>query len=86
MNEFDQKWATSEGRMSMVPGKDLISALNTHLRQAHRIALTPIIVVESFLRDEVCPQIVVLLRKLDQLRTQEVTEQPSLEFTSGVQT
>lgn len=85
MNEFDRKWASPEGRMAMVPGKELFSSLNKYLQQAHTIALSPIIVVESFLRDEVCPQIVVLLQKLDQLRTEEVAEQPSLEFTPVLQ-
>jgi hypothetical protein len=80
MNEFDQKWASPEGRMAMVPGKEIFSALNSHLQQAHRIALSPIVVVGCFLRDEVCPQLLALLLKLDELRTAEVPEQPSLEF------
>ena len=84
MNEFDKKWASTEGRMAMVPGKELFSVLNAHLQQSHRIALSPILVVESFLRDEVFPEITILLKKLDQLRTQEVPEQPSLEFTPAL--
>jgi energy-coupling factor transporter ATP-binding protein EcfA2 len=74
MNEFDQRWANPEGRMSMVPGKELLSALNAHLQQAHRIALSPVSIVESFLGGEVCPQLATLLQKLDQLRTEEVPE------------
>jgi len=80
MNEFDQKWANTEGRMTMVPGKELFSELNTYLQQTHKIALSPIIVVESFLRDEICPEVVALVHKLDALRKEEVPDQPSVEF------
>jgi energy-coupling factor transporter ATP-binding protein EcfA2 len=81
MNEFDQKWASAAGRMAMVPGKELFSVLNAYLQQAHRIALSPISVVEAFLRDEVFPELATLLQKLDQLRAEEVPEQPSQQFT-----
>jgi hypothetical protein len=64
--------------------KELLSALNAHLQQVHGISLSPIIIVESFLRDEVCPQLANLLRKLDQLRTEEASEQPSLEFSPAL--
>jgi len=60
--------------------KELFSELNTYLQQTHKIALSPIIVVESFLRDEICPEVVALVHKLDALRKEEVPDQPSVEF------
>jgi len=86
MNEFDQKWMSPEGRMRLVPGKELLSALNAHLQQTHRIALSPVVVVESFSRAEVFPQLAMLLHKLDELRTAEVPEQPSFDFAPALQT
>jgi hypothetical protein len=82
MNDFDEKWATTEGRMKMVPGKELLSALNAHLQRTQKIALSPLLVVESFSRAEICPQLAQLLRKLDELRKEEVPDQPSFEFAS----
>lgn len=85
MNEFDLKWASTEGRMAMVPGKELFSALNGYLQHNHGIALSPIIVADSFLRDEVYPNLLALLGKLDELRTAAVQDQASLEFASPSQ-
>jgi hypothetical protein len=82
MNEFDQKWEAKEERMKMVPGKELFSALNEFLQAKYKIALSPLVVVENFSRSEVCPQLATLLHKLDQLRKEEVPDQPSLEFAA----
>ena len=80
MNEFDKKWESVENRMKIVPGKEVFSALNAHLQSKYKIALSPIFVVESFLRDEISPQIADLLGKLDELRKEDAPDQPSLEF------
>jgi hypothetical protein len=84
MNEFDQRWESTEGRMKMVPGKELFSALNEHLQLTYKIALSPLLIVESFSRSEVCPQLVDLLRRLDDLRKEEAPDQPSLDFAPSV--
>lgn len=85
MNEFDRKWAEPEARLALVPGKELFSALNAHLQQSYKIALSPSVVIEEFLPDEVPPEICLLLQKLDEMRTHEIAEQGSLEFTPPVQ-
>jgi hypothetical protein len=84
MNEFDKTWESVENRMKIVPGKELFSALNTHLQLKYKISLSPIFVVESFLRDEISPQIVELLRKLDGIRKEDAPDQTSLEFTPSM--
>jgi energy-coupling factor transporter ATP-binding protein EcfA2 len=83
MNEFDQKWQTVGNRMKIVPGKEVFSALNSHLKAKYKIALSPIFVVECFNRDEVDPQVVSLLGKLDALRKEDVPDQPLLQFASS---
>ena len=80
MNEFDKKWESVENRMKIVPGKEVFSALNAHLQSKYKIALSPIFVVESFLRDEISPKIADLLRKLDEIRKEDAPDQSSLEF------
>lgn len=85
MDEFDRKWATPEGRLAMVPGKELFSALNAHLQEAYHIAISPSLVVECFQRDQVAAQLRALLEKLDQLRTTDFSAQPYLESTPVLQ-
>lgn len=80
MNEFDKKWQSVENRMKIVPGKELISALNAHLQSKYKIALSPIFIVESFQRNEVSQQVADLLHKLDEIRKEDAPDQPSLEF------
>ncbi|HEY1719567.1 MAG TPA: ATP-binding protein [Verrucomicrobiae bacterium] len=80
MNEFDKKWESVEDRMKIVPGKEVFSALNAHLQTKYKIALSPRFVVESFLRDEVSPQIVTLLQKINEIRKEDAPDQDLLEF------
>ena len=84
MNEFDKKWESVETRMKIVPGKEVFSALNAHLQSKYKIALSPNFVAESFLRSEVCPQIVALLQKLDEIRKEDAPDQAALEFPPPV--
>jgi hypothetical protein len=80
MNEFDQKWSTVEQRMKIVPGKEVFSALNSHLQSKYKISLNPIFVVESFTREEINPHVVALLNKLDEIRKEDAPDQAALEF------
>jgi predicted ATP-dependent endonuclease of OLD family len=80
MNEFDGKWATVDGRMKIVPGKEVFSALNVYLQAKYKISLNPIFVVESFNREEINPNIIILLNKLDEIRKQNAPDQTALEF------
>ncbi len=84
MNEFDKKWESVENRMKIVPGKEVLSALNAHLQLKYKIALSPIFVVASFLRGEISPQIAALLCKLDEIRKEETPDQAALEFAQAV--
>jgi hypothetical protein len=81
MNEFDQKWATVELRMKIVPGKEVFSALNAYLQTKYKISLNPIFVVESFLREEISPEVSELLHKLEAIRKEEVPDQTALDFS-----
>lgn len=82
MNEFDKKWESVEERMKIVPGKEIFSALNAYLQSKYKVSLTPRFVVESFLREEISPQVVSLLQKIDAIRKEEAPDQTALEFMS----
>ena len=53
MNEFDQTWNSFDGRMRLVPGKDLLSALNRELQSRYNCAVTPGAIVGAFKVSEV---------------------------------
>ena len=63
MNEFDSQWTVFETRMSLVPGKEVLSLLNHHLQTTYHCALTTGAIIDSFSRLDVCPEISALLKK-----------------------
>ena len=80
MNEFDEKWGRFDARMRLVPGKEVLSALNTYLQSSLKLALSANALVESFARSEIPPSLIALLHTLDEMRKTEIPEQPSLSL------
>ena len=80
MNEFDEKWGRLDARMRLVPGKEVLSALNAYLKSSLKLALSANALVESFAPIEIPPSLIALLHKLDEMRKTEIPEQPSLSF------
>jgi energy-coupling factor transporter ATP-binding protein EcfA2 len=80
MDEFDAKWGQVGTRMRLVPGKELLSALNAYLQNSLKIAVSASALADSFGRDEMPPPLLELLHKLDEMRSAEIPEQPSLPF------
>jgi energy-coupling factor transporter ATP-binding protein EcfA2 len=72
MNAFDTIWSDISQRLSIVPGKELFSALNSSLQERHAIHLSQMKVIDEFARSEVAPELVELLKSLDRLRKQEM--------------
>jgi energy-coupling factor transporter ATP-binding protein EcfA2 len=50
---FDRTWATLDSRLEIVPGKDVLRALNHELQQSYGIALTWRAIVAAFRQTEV---------------------------------
>lgn len=65
---FESKWNVFEERMKLVPGKDLLSALNAHLQETYQVTLSNRAVVDSFTRNEIWSEVGDLLKKLDEVR------------------
>ena len=80
MNDFDATWGQLDARMKMVPGKDVLSALNTHLQTKYKVALSVNALVGAFNQSEVPAPLAALLMKLEEMRTAEIPDQPTLSF------
>ena len=80
MNEFDQKWGRIDTRMRLVPGKELLSALNGYLQDSLKTAVSANALVEAFTRSDIAQPLIELLEKLDEMRRTEIPEQSPLPF------
>ena len=75
MNEFDLEWETFANRMRLVSGKEVLSLLNQHLQSLGYSAITPFAIVQPTRRDEVSPEIVTLITKIQEAE-RAPTEEP----------
>ena len=82
MNDFDEKWGRVATRMCLVPGKEVLSALNAYLQSSLKMALSTSSLVESFTRNEIAPSLTGLLGKLDEMRTAEAPDEFPHPFES----
>jgi hypothetical protein len=69
LREFGQIWQTFAARMSIVPGKDALSAINQQLQQIHGVSLTPTAIIDAMKLDEVPTEIQGLIQSIDQFAT-----------------
>lgn len=73
MNEFEQLWHDPECRCDLVPGKDVLAALNTHLQETYKVTLSPAIIIDSFHKEEVPFDMAELIEEIEWFR-KEPTE------------
>jgi hypothetical protein len=62
---LDDEWASLDTRMLVVPGKRLLSMLNTHLQQTLRISITPTQIIRSLSEADLNAGLVEILPDLD---------------------
>jgi energy-coupling factor transporter ATP-binding protein EcfA2 len=65
---FDQQWNDLTGRLNIVPGKDVLRALRSHLHENLGVSLTDARIVETMHRDEIPDDLQGLLQALDGFR------------------
>ncbi len=70
---FEKKWADIDIRMEVVPGKDTFRELNKYLRDNFQFNLTDTYVISNFTRDEVPPDLFMLLRRLEKFKKMEAS-------------
>lgn len=65
---FDQRWNDLVERLSIVPGKEVLRGLRSHLQEHFSVSLTDARIVESMRRDDVPNDLRELLQALDRFR------------------
>lgn len=72
LEEFEKLWSDFDSRMKIVPGKEIISELNTYLQDHYSVTLTNSLIVNTMKRDEVPTEILELLLELESFRCKPV--------------
>jgi hypothetical protein len=63
---FDDKWMELHSRLDMVPGKDVLSKLNTHLQKAYGVTVTPALIIGAMTKSDVASEIKMIIKSLDE--------------------
>lgn len=72
--EFEEKWATQNGREKLVPGKDVLAQMNSKLQEKYGISLTDGMIANQFARQSLAPDLVQLLDLLERFSEDEPQE------------
>jgi hypothetical protein len=65
LREFEALWKDGSSRLLLVPGKDVLSALNAYLQQQFSISLTHARIVDAFHLHEIPSDMVALIKQVD---------------------
>lgn len=68
MKEFESRWEDVLYRLSIVPGKMILSALNKYLQENYNITLTAFVIIACCKKDEIPAEIVDLIGLIDDFR------------------
>jgi len=68
MREFDAEWKDSTLRFSLVPGKEVLSNLNTYLQGLYGITITPSLIIESLSREQIDLEMKSLIEGIEEFR------------------
>lgn len=66
---FEETWGALGSRLSIVPGKSVLSLLNAHLQREYKVAVTPRMILAEMRRVELPTDVLELLRRLDRMRS-----------------
>ena len=66
---FERAWATLDTRLSIVPGKRVLSLLNEYLQKHYKVTVTTRMIIAEMRRREIPDELTGLLRKLDRMRS-----------------
>jgi energy-coupling factor transporter ATP-binding protein EcfA2 len=70
LDDFDRLWTDLESRLKIIPGKELLSALNDYLQSKYSITLTQTSIIRAMTNNEIPDEITCLLNKLESFRKQ----------------
>ena len=63
---FEEKWKDLTDRLRLVPGKEVLSRLNTHLQEKWNVTITPITIIESMSEQEVPQEMKEIVTSLEE--------------------
>lgn len=69
---FNERWQTLEGRLLMVPGKEVLRRLRERVARAHRLTLTDTRIIDAMHLDEIAPTLTALIGRIEAFRTAPV--------------
>ncbi|WP_420601853.1 ATP-dependent nuclease [Flagellimonas sp.] len=72
LKEFDTLWEDIRLRLSAIPGKEMLSSLNSYLQDNYSITITHANIISSMSRKDIPEEIVELIAKIDQFRKEKV--------------
>jgi energy-coupling factor transporter ATP-binding protein EcfA2 len=61
----NEAWKTADGRLSIVPGKEVISRLSEWCQQEFGVSLSPALIARELRRDEISPEVVSILTAIE---------------------
>lgn len=75
MERFEDLWSSPLGRLEIVPGKQVLSALNAELQPRYKVQVTPRSIIDSMHEDEIPADMRRLVRDMERFRTTDVEEE-----------
>jgi hypothetical protein len=66
LGDFEADWADLDRRLTVVPGKEVLSRMNTHLQATCGLTVTANSIIEAMRVDEVPSEMVEVIEELDQ--------------------
>jgi hypothetical protein len=74
LDEFDKFWTEQSGRLSALPGKDTLSAINKHLQAGYGVNITPTSIIDAMKVGEVPDEVTKLVDILKTFSESAVVE------------
>jgi len=72
MMEFEKSWNDFAQRCLIVPGKEVLAALNTLLQSSYGITISATLVINSFQKADIPEEMVQLINDLEQFRKSQI--------------
>jgi len=67
--EFEERWEDEAQRWLIVPGKEMLTLLNSHLQDCYGITISTTVAIDSFRRAEVPSEMASLIEGIEEFRT-----------------
>ncbi len=72
ISEFDLHWKDPEVRRLLVPGKEVLAALNSYLQSEYGITISPSLIIDCFTKEEIPLEMKSLIDEIEEFRKQPI--------------